>query len=176
MNETLQTMWKRRSVRKYKPDPIPDEDLHMILEAARRAPTGGNRQRWQMVVVTDPDLRRKTAEACNGQMWMAEAPVILCMLGTPEGDSAEGNKRNGVIVLDHAILAATSLGYGTCWIGAYDADKVKAVLGVPADYDVVYLTPVGVPAQEPAFRGRKPRAELFMADQFGQALDYSIEE
>jgi nitroreductase len=176
MNETLQTMWARRSVRKYAPDPIPEEDLYLILEAARRAPTGANRQRWQMVVVTDPDLRRKTAEACNGQMWLAEAPVILCMLGTPEGDSPEGNKRNGVIVLDHAILAATSLGYGTCWIGAYDADKVKAVLGVPADYDVVYLTPVGVPAQEPAFRGRKPPAVLFMANQFGTPLDYSIEE
>ena len=171
MNETLQTMWKRRSVRKYQPDAIPEQDLLLILEAARRAPTGANRQRWQMIVVTDPDLRHKTAEACNGQMWMAEAPVILCMLSTPEG-----NKPNGTIVLDHAILAATSLGYGTCWIGAFDPDKVKAVLGVPADYDVVYLTPVGVPAQEPAFRDRKAPAELFMKDQFGNALDYSIEE
>ena len=176
MNETLQTMWKRRSVRKYQPDPVPEEDLHLILEAGRRAPTGANRQRWQMVVITDPEVRRKTAEACNGQMWLAEAPVILCMLATPEGGNLEGNKRNGVIVLDHAILAATSLGYGTCWIGAYDADKVKAVLGVPADYDVVYLTPVGVPAQAPEFRGRKPRAELFAANQFGTPLDYSIEE
>jgi nitroreductase len=176
MNETLQTMWVRRSVRRYQPNPIPKEDLNLILEAARRAPTGGNRQRWQMVVVTDAELRHKTAEACNGQMWMAEAPVILCMLATPEGGNAEGNKRNGVIVLDHAILAATSLGYGTCWVGAFAPDKVKAVLGIPADYDVVYLTPVGVPAQEPAFRGRKPRAELFMADQFGTPLDYDIEE
>jgi nitroreductase len=176
MNETFQTMWKRRSVRKYQADPIPEEDLNLILEAARRAPTGGNRQRWQMVVVTDPDLRQKTAEACSGQMWMAQAPVILCMLATPEGGNVEGNKRNGVIVLDHAILAATSLGYGTCWIGAYDAEQVKAALGVPADYDVVYLTPVGVPAQEPAFRGRKAPTELFMANQFGTPLDYHIED
>ena len=171
MNETLQTMWKRRSVRKYQPDAIPEQDLHLILEAARRAPTGANRQRWQMIVVTDPDLRHKTAEACSGQMWMAQAPVILCMLSTPEG-----NKPNSTIVLDHAILAATSLGYGTCWIGAFDPDKVKAVLGVPADYDVVYLTPVGVPAQAPEFRSRKAPEELFMANQFGTPLDYVIEE
>jgi nitroreductase len=176
MNETLQTMWARRSVRRYQPDPIPEGDLNLILEAARRAPTGGNRQRWRMIVITDAELRRKTAEACNGQTWIAEAPVILCMLATPEGDNAEGNKRNGVIVLDHAILAAASLGYGTCWIGAYDPGQVKAVLGIPADYEVVYLTPVGVPAQEPAFRERKPRAELFSKDQFGNALDYSIQE
>jgi nitroreductase len=104
-------------------------------------------------------------------MWMAEAPVIFCMLATPEG-----NKPNGMIVLDHAILAAKSLGYGTCWIGAFDPEQVKAVLGVPADYDVVNLTPVGVPAQDPAFRGRKPRAELFMKERFGVPLDYDITE
>ena len=171
MNETLQTMWTRRSVRKYKPDPVPEADLNLILEAARMAPTGGNRQRWRMIVITDGEQRRKTAQACNGQMWMAEAPVILCALATPEGD-----RRNGSIVLDHAILAAKSLGYGTCWIGAFDAAQVKAVLGVPDDYDVVYLTPVGLPAVDPAFRGRKPRAELFMKDRFGEPLDYSIEE
>jgi nitroreductase len=171
VNETLQTMWTRRSVRKYKPDPIPEADLNLILEAARMAPTGGNRQRWCMIVITDEEQRRKTAQACNGQMWMAEAPVILCALATPEGD-----RRNGSIVLDHAILAAKSLGYGTCWIGAFKADQIKAVLGVPADYDVVYLTPVGVPAVDPAFRGRKPRAELFMKERFGEPLDYSIEE
>jgi nitroreductase len=171
MNETLQTMWKRRSVRKYKADPIPEEDLYLILEAARRAPTGGNRQGWRMIVVTDPDLRRRTGEACNGKAWMAEAPVILCMVSTPEG-----SKPNSTIVLDHAILAATSLGYGTCWIGSYDPEKVKAVLGIPADHEVVYLTPVGVPAQDPPWKGRKPPAELFMANQFGTPLDYNIEE
>jgi nitroreductase len=176
MNETLQTMWKRRSVRRYRPDPIPEEDLHLILEAARRAPTGSNRQAWKMIVVTDAERRQKTAQACNGQTWMAEAPVILCMLATPQGSNPEGNKRNGVIVLDHAILAATSLGYGTCWIGAYDPVRVKAALDIPADHEVVYLTPVGVPAQEPAWRGRKPPAELFMENQFGNVLDYSIED
>ncbi len=73
MNETLETMWKRRSVRKYKPDPIPEEHLNLILEAARRAPTGANRQNWCMVVVRDPEVRRRTAEACNGQTWVAGA-------------------------------------------------------------------------------------------------------
>lgn len=171
MNKTLQTMWKRRSIRKYKPEPIPEEDLHWILEAARRAPTGANRQNWRMVVVTDPDLRQKTAEACSGQTWMADAAAILCMVTLP----GEG-KVNGAIVLDHAILAATSLGYGTCWIGAYDADKVKAVLGIPEDHGIVCLAPVGVPAVQPDARPRKPPAELFMKDQFGNSLDYTASD
>ena len=169
MNETLETMWKRRSIRKYKPDPIPEADLNLILEAARRAPTGANRQNWRMIVVTDPDLRQKTAEACSNQVWMADAAVILCLVTIP-GEGAV----NGAIVLDHAILAATSLGYGTCWIGAYDKDKVKAALGIPEDHGIVCLTPVGVSAQEPNERPRKSPAELFMENSFETPLDYSL--
>ena len=169
MNETLETMWKRRSIRKYKSNPIPEDDLNLILEAARRAPTGANRQNWRMILVTDPDLKKKTAAACNNQMWMADAAVILCVVTTP----GEG-KVNGAIVLDHAILAAASLGYGTCWIGAYNADKVKEVLGIPEDHGVVNLTPVGVAADQPVARPRNSPAELFMKERFGTPLDYSL--
>jgi nitroreductase len=169
MNETLQTMWNRKSVRKYKSDPIPDQPLNLILEAARRAPTGANRQNWRMIVVTDAVLRNKTAQACNGQMWMAEAPVILCLVTLP----GEG-KVNGTIVLDHAILAATSLGYGTCWIGAYDEAKVKEVLGIPGDHGITNLTPVGFADGQTAARGRKSPSDLFMHDRFGSPLDYSL--
>jgi nitroreductase len=169
MNETLETMWKRRSVRKYKSDPIPEKDTELILEAARRAPTGANRQKWRMIVVTTPDLIKKTAEACNHQMWMADAPVILCLVTEP----GEGPV-NGTIVLDHAILAATSLGYGTCWIGAYDASKVREVLSIPEDHGIICLTPVGKPAEEPDPRQRKKPFELFMRDRFGNPLDYSL--
>jgi nitroreductase len=169
MNETLETMWKRRSIRKYRSDPIPEGDLNLILEAARRAPTGGNRQNWRMIVVTDPDLRRKTAEACSNQMWMADAPVILCLVTLP----GEGSV-NGTIVLDHAILAATSLGYGTCWVGAYDRAKIKDLLGIPEDHGTICLTPVGLSADVPRDRPRKPPAELFMKERFGSPLDYSL--
>jgi len=169
MNETLETMWRRRSVRKYRGDPIPDEHLHLVLEAARRAPTGANRQNWRMLVVADPALRQQTAEACNGQLWMADAPLILCLVTLP----GEG-KVNGTIVLDHAILAATSLGYGTCWIGAYNSEKVKAVLNIPEDHGIVCLTPVGLAAEVPNARSRKAPAELFMAEQFGSPLDYAL--
>ena len=75
MNPTLQTMWDRQSIRKYRSDPIPENDLNLILEAARRAPTGGNRQKWHMVVVTDLEKRAQTAQACSKQTWMADAAV-----------------------------------------------------------------------------------------------------
>jgi len=171
VNETLGVMWSRRSIRKYRSDPVPKEDLTLILEAARRAPTGANRQRWRIVVVTDPELRRRTAEACSRQMWMAEAPVILCMVTLPEGWVVDGT-----IVLDHAILAATSLGYGTCWIGAFDGPAVKEVLGIPDDHDIVCLTPIGVAAQQPQAGSRKMPAEQFALDGFETPLAYEVPE
>ncbi|MBC7236948.1 MAG: nitroreductase family protein [Chloroflexi bacterium] len=169
MNETLQTIWKRRSIRRYKPDPIPERDLALILETARRAPTGANRQNWRMIVIRDPELRHKVAEACNRQMWMAEAPLILCLVTLPN----EGQV-SGAIVLDHAILAATSLGYGTCWVGAADREALKKLLSVPQDHSILCLTPVGVPAEEPPPRGRKPPAELFRLDGFATPLEYEL--
>ena len=168
MNETLETMWSRRSIRKYRPDAISEEDLHLILEAARRAPTGANRQKWRMIVVSDSVLRRRTAEACSGQRWMADAPIILCLVTLPGYGPVDGT-----IVLDHAILAATSLGYGTCWIGAFDGPSVRAVLGIPSDHEILCLTPVGFSAERPGPRRRKPPAELFMAETFGTSLDYA---
>jgi nitroreductase len=88
--------------------------------------------------------------------------------------SGPGRKQNGTIVLDHAVLAATSLGYGTCWIGAYDEAQVKEVLGIPADHGLICLVPVGLPAEEPPARSRKAPKELYMLDQFGKPLDYSL--
>lgn len=170
MNQTLETMWERRSIRKYRPDSIPEQDLQLILEAARRAPTGANRQKWRMIVVTDPETRRKTAKACEGQVWMADAPVILCLVTLPGGWQVDGT-----IVLDHAILAATSLGYGTCWIGAFDGPAVKDVLGIPDDHGIVCLTPVGLAAEQPAARRRKPPAELFRRDGFAEPFGYDVE-
>lgn len=169
MNETLQTMCKRQSVRKYGPEAIPEGDLNLILEAARRAPTGGNRQNWRMVVVQDPVMRRKVAEVCNGQTWVGDAAAVLVMVTLP----GEGQV-NGTIVLDHAILAATSLGYGSCWIGACDRETIKTLLGIPVDHGITNVVPVGVAAETPKVRERKPPAELFMRDRFGVPFGYDL--
>ena len=166
MNETIKTMWDRRSIRKYKSDPIPENDLNLILETARRAPTGANRQRWRIIVVRDGDVRKKLAMACSNQSWMADAPVSLCIISHPDEKLV-----NPGIVLDQAILAATSLGYGTCWIGAFSEDEVKKVLNIPDDWVVVNLTPIGLSADTPRTRERNELSEMFMRDKFGVALE-----
>ncbi|OGO05131.1 MAG: hypothetical protein A2Y73_04015 [Chloroflexi bacterium RBG_13_56_8] len=166
---TLDTIFARRSVRKYKTDPIPDEDLKQILEAGRQAPSGSNRQPWHFVVIGDPEQKRIVAEACNNQMWMADAAYIIVAAGLPEATSSY--KLNVAIALENMILAAHSLGYGTCWIGAMDRDKVGELCGLPAGAEVVNCTPLGVPDVSPDARDRKPWDEVFSANRYGERLE-----
>jgi nitroreductase len=168
--ETLETIETRRSIRRYRSDPIPQEDLDRILEAGRQAPSAGNRQPWRFVLVADPALRAEVARACNGQTWMADAAYILAGVGLPTAHPRWYAVDTG-IALQNMVLAAWSLGYGTCWIGAFNEAEVKRLLKVPADVPVIALTPLGVPAQSPAAKGRKPLAELFSREEYSVPLE-----
>ena len=167
--DTIQTILARRSIRRYKPEQMPDEDLRAILEAGRQAPSAGNRQPWHFVVVTDPELRKQLASACHGQDWMADAAVTIGGVGLPAA-SERFFAIDTTIALQNMILAAHSLGYGTCWIGSFDEAQVKELLGIPDEATVVCLTPVGVPAVEPDARPRKGLAEVFSLDRYGEPL------
>jgi len=158
--DTLQTIFARRSIRKYKDAPIPDEHLTQILEAARQAPSASNRQPWHFVVVRDPEQRRRVANACNGQMWMADAACIIVALGFPQA-SPKWYKVDVAIALENLVLAARSLGYGTCWVGAFDPAALKSVCGIPDEAEVVICTPLGVPDADPPARPRKAWDEVF---------------
>ena len=167
--ETLQTIMERRSTRKYKPEPIPTEALKAILEAARQAPTAANRQPWHFVIVSDPEQKRRVAAACNNQMWMADAAYIVVAAGLPT-ISSKWYKVDVAISLQNLVLAAYSLGYGTCWIGAFDPMKVRQVCGLSEEMEVVACTPLGVPDAAPAARPRKEWGQLFSADRYGEPL------
>ncbi|HIE52177.1 MAG TPA: nitroreductase, partial [Armatimonadetes bacterium] len=114
-------------------------------------------------------VRKDLAEACNGQTWMADAAVIIAGLSLP-AVNPKWHDKDVMIALQNMILAATALGYGTCWIGAFNQEKVKAVLHVPEEVNVVALTPVGVPAEAPAARPRKEAADIFSFNEYGQPL------
>ncbi|MFO7698641.1 MAG: nitroreductase family protein [Anaerolineae bacterium] len=167
--DTLTTIFERRSVRTYKQEPIPDADLKQILEAGHQAPSAANRQPWHFVVVGDPAQKAQVAQACNNQMWMAEASYILVAVGRPPV-SEKWFKVDVAIALQSMVLAARSLGYGTCWIGAFADADVRAVCHIPDDLTVVACTPLGVPDVDPPARQRKPWDEVFSRDRFGDPL------
>jgi nitroreductase len=170
----IEAIETRRSVRRYKPQPVPDEHLKKILEAARLAPSAGNRQPWRFVVVRDPELRKRLGVAARNQTWISDAGVIVAALGVdPKNPEVYERwaERDVMTAVEHLVLAAWELGYGTCWIGAFNEGQVKKLLGIPAKMNVICLLPIGVPDQKPDPRGRKAFDELFHGNKYGDKLD-----
>ena len=159
----------RRSIRKYKPEPIPDEKLKMIFEAARLAPSAGNSQPWRFVVVQNPERKRTLAHLANNQTFLIDAAAIVVAIGDPEA-SAKWCERDPMIALEHMALAATALGYGTCRIGAFSEDEVKRLLGIPEKMKLIALLPIGVPNETPPIKSRKDMSEIFFKEEYGKPL------
>ncbi|MCD6521845.1 nitroreductase family protein [Candidatus Calescamantes bacterium] len=152
---------ERRSVRSFRVDPIPDDVLLRILEAARKAPSANNFQPWKFIVVKDEEKKRKIADFCMGQNFIAEAPVVIVACGLPTPSRIGGYTTSMLvdvaIAVEHLILAATNEGLGTCWIGAFDNIKLKRLLGIPDEIQVVAVIPVGYPLRK---GWKTPRKEL----------------
>jgi nitroreductase len=164
---------KRTSVRGYRPTPVEEEKLMRILDAARLAPSGKNGQPWTFIVVRDAQTRAKLVEACRGQAFVGEAPVVVCVCGREElAYQKMGGYWNSLpvdigISLEHLMLAAAAEGLGTCWVGAFVEEDVRKLLEVPAEIKIVALTPIGYPAEEHAFRPRKKLEEIVMYERWG---------
>ena len=161
--ELSEAIKSRKSIRKYKSAPVEDGKLQEVLEAGRAAPTARNSQAWYCVVVRNPDLLSKMGPACNDQLWVGEAPVNLVICGTDNRPMMCGQYTNPVdcsIALTQMILKAAELGLGTCWLGAFDAEKVRALLSIPASDTIVAVTPLGYPDTDPQPRPRKDLAEF----------------
>lgn len=175
----LQAILNRRSVRQYATRAIPSDVLERLRTALRAAPSACNLQPWHFIFVFDAALRRDVARACHDQLFMAKAPLIVAACGVPGAAYRHmGGSGNSVdidvsIALDHLTLAAVAEGLGTCWIGAFDEARVKALLSIPANMKVVALTPVGYPATPELLvpldeRRRKAPGEIFSVDRYGQ--------
>ncbi|MBS7654071.1 MAG: nitroreductase family protein [Candidatus Bathyarchaeia archaeon] len=164
----------RRSIRSYKPDPIPEEALIRILDSARIAPSGSNRQPWKFIIVKDEALKRRLAAACQNQKFIAEAPVVIVACGYNIHWNRGGYMGDLSMLIDvsiaftHLILAARAEGLGTCWIGAFDNEEVKKILGVPENVNVVAITPLGYPKDEGFSEpgSRKALSEIVSIDRF----------
>ena len=175
--EFCEVIRRRKSIRKYKPDPIPDDVLNRILDAGRMAPSAKNYQPWHFIVVREPEMKKKVAEACRNQFFMAEAGAIICgcafekVAWSHMGNYMPSWTHDLTIALDHMILAATNEGLGTCWIGAFHEKMVKEVLGIPEGVRVVALTPVGYPAEEARERGRLELKDIVSYEKFETKRD-----
>ncbi len=162
----LNVIKERRSVRKYKPDPIPGEVLLRVLEAARFSPSGKNLQPWKFILVKDESLKQRLVQASVRQSFIAEAPLVIVACAFPDrcysrmGNYMKSWPVDVAIALEHLILQAQEEGLGTCWIGAFEEKEVKSILKIPEGVRVLALTPLGYPDERPPSRGRKDLDEI----------------
>jgi nitroreductase len=164
----------RRSIRKYKADPVAEETLQKVLEAVKWAPSWANTQCWEVIVVKDPKVKSELATALSkgnpAFSSMTDAPIVLVLCGkrgisgfykgqaaTVKGDWLMFDTG---IAMQSLCLTAHSLGLGTVVVGLFDHKKVEEILGVPQNVEVVAMTPLGYPASEGAIPRRKEIAEF----------------
>lgn len=160
----LQLILRRHSVRSYKTDPVEEDKLNQVLEAARLAPTAGNRQPFKLIVIHTPDKKAELRRIYD-RAWFVQAPLVICACGIPDQASIRTDGKNFcdidvAIVMDHLILAATDLGLGTCWIGAFNPSAARNVLGLPDNVQPIAFTPLGYPNYPPIPKRRKPFGEI----------------
>jgi nitroreductase len=159
--ETLETIGLRRSIRKYKSDEVEWDKIGNIIYAAMHAPSSGNIQNWKFIVVTDEGARTAIAEASMRQLWMSQAPVHIVVCG--EYEKAEqfygirGERlysiQNCAAAIQNILLAATDLDLGSCWIGAFDEEKIRDICGIPGNVRPQAIITIGyadeTPSQKP---------------------------
>lgn len=163
--DVFSAMETRRSVRAFRAAPVPPDALTRILTAANRAPSAGDLQAYDIVVVTAPDARAALARAAHDQEFIARAPVVLVFCADAERASARYGPRgaelfciqDATIAAAYAQLAAVALGVASVWVGAFDPAAVAEVVDAPWP---VCLMPLGLPAESPEPTPRRSLDDL----------------
>jgi nitroreductase len=154
--DTLETIRKRRSVRRFTNDIISREDLEKIVDAGRLAATGSNRQPWDFVVVTDKAMIEQFARS---GAWIAKAAAVIVVVMDPD---SRWWVEDGAAAIENILLASTALGYGACWVEG-DAmpheEYYRTILEIPAEKRVMALLPIGIAAETPA-PSKKPLEQI----------------
>ncbi len=158
---TIKNLFARRSIRKFASEPVTDEQVTLLLQAAMAAPSAGNRRPWHFIVVRDPETRRKIAESHPFAKMATEAPVVIVPCGDPGLSFADRPAfwvQDVSAATENLLLAATALGLGAVWCGVYPNEErvsdARRILGIPDGIIPLCYVPVGVPAEE-----KEPRTQ-----------------
>jgi nitroreductase len=159
----LEAVERRWSVREFANRPVEEDKLERIMKAGWLAPTASNQQRNKLIAVTDKDLRRKLVDACEGQEFVAEAPVVLISCADQDRTMICGQSARSMdcaIAMSFMRLQAIEEGLQGCWLGWYHPEKIREILNIPPEYVVVAVTPIGYPAKEGTRSYKKPMDEV----------------
>lgn len=172
--DLFEAIKNRRSVRAYTSKDVSEEDIEKLIDAARFAPSAGNIQPWEFVIVRDAKIKRRLAEAALNQTFIEEAPVVVVVCAD-EAQSSQGYGSRGVTLyciqdtaaaIQNILLAAYAFGLGTCWVGAFREELVKKALNMPMNTRPVAIIPVGYAAEEPEPRPKRSVKEIIHYETF----------
>jgi len=179
--DLMQAIKERRSVRKFKMDPVSDEQINIILEAGRWAPSWANTQCWRFIVIRDPDIKGNLAETKGKGNPAGDAiknsPVTIAICaelkqsgyykGEAPTEKGDWYMFDTALAAQNMMLAAHSLGLGTVPVGLFDAQEVNRILGLPENMTIVILLPIGYPDETAKSPGRKELGEIAFSDRYG---------
>lgn len=166
----------RRSVRAFTNEPVSDEEVTQLIDAARWAPSAGNIQPWEFVVVRDTEIKRGLSAAALDQTFIEEASVVIVVCAN-QMRSGRGYGSRGVnlyclqdtaAATQNMLLAAQALRLATCWVGAFNEEEARKVLKIPNGIRPVAIIPVGHPAEKPMARSRRPLSDIVHQEAFGR--------
>jgi len=168
---------RRYSVRWFSSAEVSASTVRKILAAAIRAPSAGNRQPWHFIVVRREAVKHALARAAYGQGFVAQAPVVIVVCADPERSAVRYGARGRELyclqdtaaATEHMLLAATALGLGGCWVGAFDPDAVKRVLRVPDGVEPEAIISLGYPFEEVDIPPRKTVDQFTFFETWGSA-------
>lgn len=183
--EVFECIMSRRSVRKYEKKDVPNELIGRILRAGISAPSAGNIQPWEFIVVKEKKTKKDLSLAALRQRHVEEAPVMIVVCADPEksADRYGDRGRNLYCIQDTAaaienmLLTVNDLGLGACWIGSFDEERVKAILNIPEKLKPVALIPLGFPIEyeKPIRTNRIPFENITYVEKYGKGFKW-IEE
>ncbi len=158
----------RRSVRRFKDEPVSDEEITELLEAARWAPSAGNQQPWHFYVVRDENLLEQLVDVAFGQSFLAEAPVAIVVCAEPERSARRYDDRGRQLyclqdtgaAIQNMLLLAENMGLSSCWMGAFDEEQCSRVLSLPDERRPVAILPIGHADIDPKAPRRRPLEEI----------------
>ena len=164
----------RRSVRAYTNEEVSEEEVEKLIEAARWAPSAGNIQPWEFVIVTNAEIKRKLAEAALHQTFIEEAPVVIVVCADVARSSGGYGSRGANLyclqdtaaAIENILLAAHALGLATCWVGAFHEDEAGTAINTPRNVRPVVIIPVGHPARKPNAPPKRPLREIVHYETF----------
>ncbi|MFQ6073912.1 MAG: nitroreductase family protein [Candidatus Bathyarchaeia archaeon] len=165
----------RRSIRRYKPDPVSDEIIRQLIDAARHAPSADDIQPWEFIVVRDKQVKEELSKTHAWSRFVKDAPVCIVALGN-ERLSPSYFAIDTTCAIQNLLLASHSLGLGACWVAVYDLHNpsyerhVRTVLNVPSHLRVVAMIPVGYPDEKAGRRALRETSEILHFNRYGQHI------